>query len=84
MPMLQVGTEAHKPVEIHYQDHGSGKPVVLIHGWPLSGRSWEAQVPALIAAGYRAPSPTTAAVSASLPSPGRATTTTRLRPTCTA
>jgi pimeloyl-ACP methyl ester carboxylesterase len=32
MPMLQVGTEPHKPVEIHYQDHGSGKPVVLIHG----------------------------------------------------
>ena len=53
MPMLKVGTEAHKPVEIHYEDHGSGKPVVLIHGWPLSGRSWEAQVPALIAAGYR-------------------------------
>ena len=53
MPMLKVGTEAHKPVEIHYEDLGSGKPVVLIHGWPLSGRSWEAQVPALIAAGYR-------------------------------
>jgi non-heme chloroperoxidase len=53
MPMLKVGTEDKKPVEIHYEDHGSGKPVVLIHGWPLSGRSWEAQVPALIAAGYR-------------------------------
>lgn len=35
------------------KDHGSGKPIVLIHEWPLSGRSWEAQVPALIAAGYR-------------------------------
>ena len=53
MPMLKVGTEAHKPVEIYYEDHGAGKPVVLIHGWPLSGRSWEAQVPALVAAGYR-------------------------------
>ena len=53
MPMLKVGTEANKPVEIHYEDHGSGKPVVLIHGWPLSGRAWESQVPALIAAGYR-------------------------------
>ena len=53
MPMLKVGTEAHKPVEIHYDDHGSGKPVVLIHGWPLSGRAWEAQVPALVAAGHR-------------------------------
>jgi len=53
MPMLKVGAEAHKPVEIYYEDHGAGKPVVLIHGWPLSGRSWEAQIPALIAAGHR-------------------------------
>ena len=53
MPMLKVGTEANNPIEIHYQDQGNGKPVVLIHGWPLSARSWEAQVPALIAAGYR-------------------------------
>ena len=53
MPMLKVGTDAHSTVEIHYEDFGTGKPVVLIHGWPLSGRSWEAQVPALIAAGYR-------------------------------
>ena len=42
MPMLKVGTEANNPIEIHYQDQGSGKPVVLIHGWPLSARSWEA------------------------------------------
>jgi len=53
MPMLKVGTEGTKPVEIYYEDHGAGKPVVLIHGWPLSGRSWEAQKPALIPAGYR-------------------------------
>jgi pimeloyl-ACP methyl ester carboxylesterase len=53
MPRLQVGTENGAPVEIHYQDVGSGKPVVLIHGWPLSGRSWEAQVPALVGAGLR-------------------------------
>ena len=53
MPMLKVGIEVHNPVEIYYEDHGSGKPVVLIHGWPLSGRAWEAQVPALIDAGYR-------------------------------
>jgi non-heme chloroperoxidase len=51
--MLKVGTEAHHPIELHYEDCGRGKPVVLIHGWPLSGRSWEAQVPALVAAGYR-------------------------------
>ena len=53
MPRVQVGTEAAKPVEIHYEDVGSGSPVVLIHGWPLSGRSWEAQVPALVQAGHR-------------------------------
>lgn len=53
MPMFKVNTDSHSPVEIYYEDHGSGKPIVLIHGWPLSGRSWEAQVPALIEAGYR-------------------------------
>ena len=53
MPMLKVATEASHPVELHYHDHGAGRPVVLIHGWPLSARSWEAQVPALVAAGYR-------------------------------
>jgi non-heme chloroperoxidase len=53
MPTFKVNADAQNPVEIYYEDHGSGKPVVLIHGWPLSGRSWEAQVPALIAAGYR-------------------------------
>jgi len=40
-------------VELHYEDQGTGRPVVLIHGWPLSGRSWESQVPALVDAGYR-------------------------------
>ena len=53
MTKLTVGTEGAAPTEIHYEDHGSGRPVVLIHGWPLSGRSWEYQVPALIDAGYR-------------------------------
>ena len=53
MATLQVNTDAQNPVEIYFEDHGHGKPIVLIHGWPLSGRSWEAQVPALIAAGYR-------------------------------
>ena len=54
MPMLKVNAQARTPVELHYQDQGEGKPVVLIHGWPLSGRAWEAQVPALVQAGYRA------------------------------
>ena len=53
MPMLQTDTENGSPVELYYEDHGSGAPVVLIHGWPLSGRSWEKQVPALIEAGHR-------------------------------
>jgi len=50
---MVVGDENGTPIELYYEDHGVGKPVVLIHGWPLSGRSWEAQVPALIDAGYR-------------------------------
>lgn len=53
MPMFKADSDARSPVELHYEDHGSGKPVVLIHGWPLSGRAWEAQVPVLVAAGYR-------------------------------
>lgn len=53
MPELTVGTENGTPIDLHYEDHGAGKPVVLIHGWPLSGRSWENQVPALIDAGHR-------------------------------
>jgi len=53
MPTISVDTENSTPVELYYEDHGAGDPVVLIHGWPLSGRSWEKQVPALIGAGYR-------------------------------
>lgn len=53
MPKLTVGSESQNPINIYYEDHGRGKPVVLIHGWPLSGRSWEAQVSVLVAAGYR-------------------------------
>ncbi|WP_448640692.1 alpha/beta fold hydrolase [Geodermatophilus sp. URMC 63] len=53
MPRLTVGTENGQPVELYYEDHGTGRPVVLIHGWPLSGRSWEAQVGPLVEAGHR-------------------------------
>ena len=53
MATVTVGTENSTPVDLYYEDHGTGRPVVLIHGWPLSGRSWEAQVPALVDAGYR-------------------------------
>jgi pimeloyl-ACP methyl ester carboxylesterase len=53
MPRLNVGTDNGQPVELHFQDVGAGRPVVLIHGWPLSGRSWEPQVAPLVAAGHR-------------------------------
>jgi len=53
MGHVNVGTENSTPVELYYEDHGAGRPVVLIHGWPLSGRSWEGQVAPLVAAGYR-------------------------------
>ena len=53
MPYLTVGKANSGNIELYYEDHGSGKPVVLIHGYPLSGASWEKQVPALLDAGYR-------------------------------
>ena len=53
MPHVTIGRENSGDIELYYEDHGAGKPVVLIHGWPLSGRSWEKQVPALIGAGHR-------------------------------
>ena len=53
MPYIGVGTENSGAIDLHYQDHGAGPPVVLIHGYPLSGRAWDRQVPALLAAGHR-------------------------------
>ena len=53
MPRITVGTENGAAIEIHYEDHGSGQPVVLIHGYPLNGDSWERQERVLLAAGYR-------------------------------
>jgi non-heme chloroperoxidase len=53
MPQVTVGKENSAPIEIHYEDHGSGRPVVLIHGFPLNGRAWERQERALLAAGFR-------------------------------
>jgi pimeloyl-ACP methyl ester carboxylesterase len=44
MSKITVGQENSTLIELYYEDHGSGKPVVLIHGWPLSGTSWEKQV----------------------------------------
>ena len=53
MPYLTVGRENSGDIEIYYEDHGSGTPVVLTHGYPLNGSAWEKQVPMLLAAGYR-------------------------------
>src|SRR2546428_14152876 len=53
MPQLKVGVENSADIEIHYEDHGSGRPIVLIHGYPLDGNSWERQERVLLAQGYR-------------------------------
>lgn len=53
MPSVSVGNENSASIDLHYEDHGSGQPVVLIHGFPLSGRSWERQVAALVDSGRR-------------------------------
>ena len=53
MPYITVAQQDNQSVDLYYEVQGSGKPVVLIHGWPLSGRAWEAQLPALVEAGYQ-------------------------------
>ncbi len=53
MPATTVGQENSAPIELYYEDHGAGAPIVLIHGWPLSGAAWEKQTAALLAAGHR-------------------------------
>src|SRR6202011_4988645 len=53
MNSIHVGDENSTPLELYYEDQGGGKPVVLIHGYPLSGASWEKQVAALLTTGHR-------------------------------
>jgi non-heme chloroperoxidase len=53
MPHVTVGTENDAPIEIHFEDHGNGQPIVLIHGYPLNGNSWEREERELLAHGYR-------------------------------
>ncbi|GAC1393838.1 MAG: bromoperoxidase [Ktedonobacteraceae bacterium] len=53
MPSISVGKENSGSIDLYYEDHGSGRPIVLIHGFPLSGAAWEKQVSALLKAGYR-------------------------------
>ena len=50
---IKVGQENSRSIDLYYEDHGSGPPVVLIHGWPLNGDAWEKQTPALLDAGHR-------------------------------
>ncbi|MEV6369996.1 alpha/beta hydrolase [Micromonospora musae] len=53
MPFITVGTENSAPIDLYYEDHGSGQPVVLVHGFPFNGATWEKQTLALLNAGYR-------------------------------
>src|SRR5712672_385683 len=53
MSYIKVGQENSQSIELYYEDHGCGSPVVLIHGWPLNGDAWEKQTAALLAAGHR-------------------------------
>src|ERR1700688_3602682 len=53
MPYVNVGQENSGNINLYYEDHGAGKPVVVIHGYPLSGASWEKQTATLLAAGHR-------------------------------
>src|SRR2546430_8891964 len=53
MPFVSVGQDNSASIDLYYEDHGAGPPVVLIHGYPLSGRAWDKQVPVLLEAGYR-------------------------------
>jgi len=53
MPYIKVGQENSGSIELYYEDHGAGRPVVLIHGYPLSGRGWDKQVPVLLEDGHR-------------------------------
>jgi non-heme chloroperoxidase len=53
MPYITVGQENSGDIELYYEDQGTGQPVVLIHGYPLNGASWERQTRELLAAGHR-------------------------------
>jgi non-heme chloroperoxidase len=53
MPSINVATENSADIELHYNDHGTGEPIVLIHGYPLDGNSWERQERVLLEHGYR-------------------------------
>ena len=53
MAFITVGKENSADIQLYYEDRGSGKPVLLVHGWPLNGASWERQSQMLLASGFR-------------------------------
>ena len=53
MPYVTVGRENSGDIELYYEDHGAGRPIILIHGYPLNGSSWEKQIDMLLATGHR-------------------------------
>jgi non-heme chloroperoxidase len=53
MGKITVGQQNSEAIEIYYEDHGTGQPAVLVHGYPLDGHSWEKQERVLLQAGYR-------------------------------
>ena len=81
MSMITVGQENSTPIELYYEDYGEGRPVVLIHGFPLSGASWEKQIGSLLAAGHRVITYDRRGFGRVPASPPRATTTTHSPPT---
>jgi pimeloyl-ACP methyl ester carboxylesterase len=52
MRYVAVGEKNSSPIEVYYEDHGSRQPMLLVHGYPLNGHSWEKQVPVLLEAGH--------------------------------
>lgn len=82
MPFVTVGTENSAPIDLYYEDHGSGQPIVLIHGFPFNGATWEKMSGPLLAAGYRVITYDRRG-SATPPNRRSATTTTPSRPTST-
>ena len=81
MAKITVGQENSDDIEIYYEDHGAGQPVVLIHGYPLSGRAWDKQVPVLLDVGHRVITYDRRGFGNSS-QPRSATTTTPSPPTC--
>lgn len=53
MPYIDISQSNSRTLQLHYQDFGKGRPIVLIHGWPLSSRTWEPQIADLVEAGFR-------------------------------